>query len=100
LTQLTEKAYEALWEGPFADSILNSVFFSEGLKRLRERDSLSSTDGPAAAAAAVDQKSLEILKKLEDRVLENGSKYPKKKKAFFEFEFEPPMLSNLCSDFV
>jgi hypothetical protein len=92
LTQLTEKAYEALWEGPFADSIHDSVLFAEGLERLR--GSLSSTEGPPAAVAGVDQKSLEILKKLNARVLENGRKFPKK--AYFE----PPRLSNLCSDFI
>jgi hypothetical protein len=91
LTQLTEKAYEALWEGPFADSIRDSVLFSEELKRLR--------DGPPAAkVCAVDQKSLEILKKLDCRVLENGSKFPKK--AFFQPVGSPPMLSNLCYDFI
>jgi hypothetical protein len=86
---LTEKAYAALWEGPFAHSILGSDFFSREWIRLRV--SLSRMDGPAAAA---DSPSLEILQKLQDRVRENGNKFPRK-----EFNL-PPVLDNLCSVFI
>jgi hypothetical protein len=86
---LTEKAYAALWEGPFAHSILHSHFFSR--ESIRLRVSLSNVDGPAAAA---DSPSLEILQKLDDRVRENGKKFPWKK-----FNL-PPVLDNLCSVFI
>jgi hypothetical protein len=86
---LTEKAYAALWEGPFAHSILGSDFFSR--ESIRLRDSLSSVDGPVAAA---DSPSLEILQKLDDRVRENGKKFPWKKPCL------RPVLDNLCSDFI
>jgi hypothetical protein len=86
---LTEKAYAALWEGPFAHSILHSDFFSR--ESIRLRDSLPRMDGPVAAA---DSQSLEILLKLDDRVREIEKKFPRKK-----FDL-PPVLDNLCSVFL
>jgi hypothetical protein len=86
---LTEKAYAALWEGPFAHSILDSDFFSR--ESIRLRDSLPMMDGPVAAA---DHPSLEILQKLDDRVRENGKKFPRKKSDL------RPVLDDLGSDFI
>jgi hypothetical protein len=75
-------------EGPFANSILDSDFFSEESSRLR--DALSRMDCPPAAT---DHLSLEILETLEDRVRENGKKFPWK-----NFDLQP-LLDNVCSDF-
>jgi hypothetical protein len=75
-------------EGPFANSILDSDFFSIESSRLR--DAVSRMD---CAPAAADHISLEILEKLEDRVRENGKKFPWK-----NFNLRP-VLDNVCSDF-
>jgi hypothetical protein len=68
---LTEKAYLALLEGPFADSILTTDFFQDEQTQLRR---------PATAEGGemmnpVVQNSLEILGKLEDRLAENRKKF-------------------------
>jgi hypothetical protein len=57
------EAYAALWEGPFANSILESRFFcweSEAVMKMEP----------------VDQTALEILQKLKGRMLENRKKFP------------------------
>jgi hypothetical protein len=74
-------------EGPFADSILESDFFSRESSRLR--DSLSKMDGPFTE---VVQRSLEILENLKDRMRENGNN-PRMN------PFRLPVLDNVCSDF-
>jgi hypothetical protein len=75
LTQLTEKAYEAMGEGPFAKSALDIVFVPK-------------------TTWEVEQKVLELHKKLVDRVRENGKKFLWKKPCL------RPVLDNLCSDFI
>jgi hypothetical protein len=62
--QLTGKAYAALLEGPFADSILESPFLSKEYRRIK----ISSR-----GAEMVDDQhhSLELLQRLKDRVMEN-----------------------------
>jgi hypothetical protein len=57
--QWTEKAYEALLEGPFADSILTTAIF-----QTRRRKSAGEGGGGM------------ILGKLEDRLAENRRKFP------------------------
>jgi hypothetical protein len=71
VAQLTKKAYAALLEGPFADSILESPFF-------RDYRRLMCWSNSNATAAAVDDclHSLELLDKLEDRMEGNRRKFP------------------------
>jgi hypothetical protein len=68
--QWTEKAYEALLEGPFADSILETAFFQDEQTRLRK------SAGEGGMMNPVVQNSVEILGKLEDRLEENRRKFP------------------------
>jgi hypothetical protein len=70
--QVSEKAYLALLEGPFADSILETDFFQKEQTRLRE----SGAAGEGGMMNPVVQTSLEILGKLEDRLAENRRKFP------------------------
>jgi hypothetical protein len=70
---LTEKAHEALLEGPFADSILTTAFFQDEQNRLRES---VAAEGGGGLMNSVVQNSLEILGKLEDRLAENRRKFP------------------------
>jgi hypothetical protein len=72
--QWTEKAYGALLEGPFADSILTTDFFLDEQTRLM-RESAPAEGGAEMMNPAV-QNSLEILRKLEDRLAENRRKFP------------------------
>jgi hypothetical protein len=61
---LEVEAYRALWEGPFADSILKSGFFSwEMEEEVKKRE-------------PVDQTAVDILQKLQERTLENRRKFP------------------------
>jgi hypothetical protein len=70
--QLTGKAYATLLEGPFADSILDSPFIANEYRRLKASSWLDTT-----ATSADDRlHSLELLKKLEDRMEENRVKFP------------------------
>jgi hypothetical protein len=69
---LTEKAYLALWEGPFADSILETAFFQGEQTRLRR----SAAEGGGGMMNPVVLNSHEILGKLEDRLAENRKKFP------------------------
>jgi hypothetical protein len=71
--QLTDKAYLALLEGPFADSILETSFFGNGQYRLRES---AAAEGGGGMVNPVVENSLEILGKLEDRLAENRRKFP------------------------
>jgi hypothetical protein len=71
--QWTEKAYEALLEGPFADSILTTTFFQREQTRLRKSGAAGEEGG---MMNPVLQNSLEILGKLEDRLAENRRKFP------------------------
>jgi hypothetical protein len=71
--QVSEKAYLALLEGPFADSILETDFFQDEQTRLRES---AAAEGGGGMMNSVVQNSLEILGKLEDRLAENRRKFP------------------------
>jgi hypothetical protein len=78
---LTEKAYLALLEGPFADSILTTTFFQREQTRLRK----SAGGGGGGMMNPVVQNSLEILGKLEERLAENRRKFSwKTLVSFFE----------------
>jgi hypothetical protein len=69
---LTEKAYLALLEGPFTDSILTTTFFQSEQTRLRKS---GAAEGGGKMNPVV-QNSLEILGKLEDLLAENRRKFP------------------------
>jgi hypothetical protein len=75
--KLTWKAYAALLEGPFANSILESDFFEKEYDRLVACSS-SHLDATAAEAAEDPRHSLELLGKLKDRMEENRRKFPLK----------------------
>jgi hypothetical protein len=71
--QWTWKAYAALLEGPFADSMLRSPRFC--VEHIRPE--LSFNVDETGAETVEDQRhSLELLKKLEDRAMENVNKFP------------------------
>jgi hypothetical protein len=70
--QLTRKAFAALLEGPFADSILESPFFLEEYRPLQVLSNLDET----TEAVEDHRHSLELLKKLEDRMEEHRRKFP------------------------
>jgi response regulator of citrate/malate metabolism len=57
------ESFRALWEGPFANSIMQSAFFDEMEQEVMEREQ-------------VDQSAVDILRKLEDRKEENKRKFP------------------------
>jgi uncharacterized protein YfdQ (DUF2303 family) len=67
---LTWKAYAALLDGPFANSILESDFVKNEYDRLVAA-STSNLDATAAGAAEDPRHSLELLGKLKDRMEEN-----------------------------
>jgi hypothetical protein len=69
---LTENAYLALLEVPFADSILKTDLFQTEMTRLRNS---GAARGRGMMNPAV-QNSLEILGKLKDRLAENRKKFP------------------------
>jgi hypothetical protein len=69
---LTWKAYAALLDGPFANSILESPFIENEYGRLVA----SSTSNLDATAAEDPRHSLEQLGKLKDRMEENRRKFP------------------------
>jgi hypothetical protein len=71
--QLTWKAYAALLDGPFANSILESDFLENKYDRLAgsSRPNLAAT---AAGAAEDPRHSLELFGKLKDRMEENRRK--------------------------
>jgi hypothetical protein len=72
--KLTWKAYAALLDGPFANSILESDFVEDKYDRLAS--STSNLDATAAGAAEDPRHSLELLEKLKDRMEENRRKFP------------------------
>jgi hypothetical protein len=72
--QLTWKAYAALLDGPFANSILESDFLEKEYDRL-VASSTSNLDATAAGAAEDPRQTLELLGKLKDRMDENGRKF-------------------------
>jgi uncharacterized protein YfdQ (DUF2303 family) len=67
---LTWKAYAALLDGPFSNSILESDFVKNEYDRLVAA-STSNLDATAAGAAEDPRHSLELLGKLKDRMEEN-----------------------------
>jgi hypothetical protein len=73
--QLTEKAYLALLEGPFAESILETRFFRAAQGRVRYSATAAGGGGGGMMNPAV-QNSLKILGKLQDRLVENRRKFP------------------------
>jgi hypothetical protein len=73
--QVTWKAYAALLEGPFANSILESPFLEDEYDRL-VASSMSNSDATAAIAAEDPRQTLELLGKLKDRMEENRKKFP------------------------
>jgi hypothetical protein len=73
---LTEKAYAALLEGPFANSILEVDGFVFEDEYHRPWASTSNLDATAAGAAEDPRHSLELLGKLKDRMEENRRKFP------------------------
>jgi hypothetical protein len=79
-------------EGPFADSILESDFLVEETCRLK----VSSRLDAAEAAPDDRHQSLELLKKLKDRMLENRRKFRWKT----IFRKKPDMIRDTYSDFV
>jgi hypothetical protein len=80
--QWTKKAYEALLEGPFADSILTTTFFQREQTRLRKS---AGGGGGGGMMNPVVQNSLEILGKLEERLAENRRRFSwKTPVSFFE----------------
>jgi hypothetical protein len=75
--QFTAKAYAALLEGPFANSILETRLFEKEYYRLRHLvASTSNLDAMAAGAADEPRHSLELLGMLKDRMEENRRKFP------------------------
>jgi hypothetical protein len=73
--KLTWKAYAALLEGPFANSIFQSDFLEKEYDRL-VASSTSNLDATAAGAAEDPRQTLELLGKLKDRMEENRRKFP------------------------
>jgi hypothetical protein len=73
--KLTWKAYAALLDGPFANSILESPFLEEEYGRLVASSAYNS-DATAAGAAEGPRHSLELLGKLKDRMEENRRQSP------------------------
>jgi hypothetical protein len=72
--KLTWKAYAALFDGPFANSILESDFLEKEYDRLLV-SSTSHLDATAAGATEDPRHSLELLGKLKDRMEENRRKF-------------------------
>jgi hypothetical protein len=72
--KLTWKAYAALLDGPFSNSILESDFFKNEYDRLVAA-STSNLDATAAGAAEDPRQTLELLGKLKDRMEENRRKF-------------------------
>jgi hypothetical protein len=72
--KLTWKAYAALLDGPFANSVLESDFVMNEYDRLVAA-STSNLDATAAGAAEDPRQTLELLGKLKDRMEENRRKF-------------------------
>jgi hypothetical protein len=73
--QVTGKAYAALLEGPFANSILESDSFEDEYYRLRDSTRLGAT-GTTAVDDGERTLLLELLRKLDHRMVENKEKFP------------------------
>jgi hypothetical protein len=72
--QLTWKAYAALLDGPFANCILESDFLEKEYDHM-VASSTSNLDATPAGAAEDPRHSLELLRKLKDRMEENRRKF-------------------------
>jgi hypothetical protein len=88
--QWTWKAYAALLEGPFAESILQRSFlFGENLRL----QGFTDMDETGAEVGEDQRHSLDLIKKLEDRVMENVKKFP------WKTTFPDILQDELCLDF-